>query len=68
MKFSIYLNRRVFVMIISVNIKWSTAKKKTIIIPVSVRELDCIPVKLSAISSSEDRNLHTSCCTPILGS
>ena len=34
-----------YVIIISVNIKWSTAEVKTIIIPVSLRQLDCISDK-----------------------
>ena len=41
---------------------------KAIIRPVSLRELDCIPDKLSVSRQSDDRNPHTTCCTPILGS
>ena len=47
------------VIIIFVNIKWSTAEVKAIIIPISQRELDC---------QSDDRNPHTTCCIPILES
>ena len=34
---------------------------KAIIIPVSLRELDCIPDKLSVSSQSDDKNPHTTC-------
>ena len=37
-------------------------------ITASLRELNCIPDKLSVSSQSDDRNPHTACCTPILGS
>ena len=43
------------VITISVSIYWSTAEVKDIIKPVSLRELDCIPDKLSASGQSDDR-------------
>ena len=45
----------------------SSAEVAIIIIPVSLRGLDCISDKVSVSSQSDDRNPRTTCCTGILG-
>ena len=42
------------------------SRVKDIINLVTLRELDCIPDKLPVSSQSDDRNTHTTCCTPIM--